>query len=126
MRRKRCGDGPIAFAWRQAESGTALEEVCRRLGLSEPGFHRWKRQHAEMGVPEIRRLRQLEDEEARLKKLVADLTLDRAMRRGMSCAERGEARCSARARGSSPSGLRHQRTAGLPLPPESLRGGWTQ
>jgi putative transposase len=79
MKRKRYSDEQIAFALRQAESGTAVEEICRKLGISEPTFYRWKKQYAGMGVPEIRRLKQLEDENSKLKKLVADLTLDRAM-----------------------------------------------
>jgi putative transposase len=76
MKRKRYSDEQIAFALRQAESGTAVEEICRKLGISEPTFYRWKKQYAGMGVPEIRRLKQLEDENSKLKKLVADLTLD--------------------------------------------------
>ncbi len=79
MRRKRYTGEQIASALRQAESGTAVEEICRKMGISEPTFYRWKKQFAGMGVPEIRRLKQLEDENAKLKKLVADLTLDRAM-----------------------------------------------
>jgi putative transposase len=79
MKRKRYNDEQIAFALRQAESGTAVEEICRKMGVSEPTFYRWKKQFAGMGVPEIRRLKQLEDENSKLKKLVADLTLDRAM-----------------------------------------------
>ena len=79
MKRKRYNDEQIAFALRQAESGTAVEESCRKMSISEPTFYRWKKQFAGMGVPEIRRLKQLEDENAKLKKLVADLTLDRAM-----------------------------------------------
>jgi putative transposase len=79
MKRKRYSDEQIAFALRQAESGTAVEEICRKLGISEPKFYRWKKQYAGMGMPEIRRLKQLEDENSKLKKLVADLTLDRAM-----------------------------------------------
>lgn len=79
MKRKRYSDEQIAFALRQAESGTPVDEICRKLGISEPTFYRWKKQYAGMGVPEIRRLKQLEDENAKLKKLVADLTLDRAM-----------------------------------------------
>ena len=79
MKRKRYNDEQIAFALRQAESGTAVEEICRKMGISEPTFYRWKKQFAGMGVPEIRRLKPLEDEDAKLKMLAADLTLDRAM-----------------------------------------------
>ena len=79
MKRKRYSEEQVAFALRQAESGTAVEEICRKLGVSEPTFYRWKKQFAGMGVAEIRRLKQLEEENARLKRLVADLTLDKTM-----------------------------------------------
>ena len=69
----------IAYALRQAESGTPVLEVCRKLGISEQTFYRWKRKFAGMGVAELRRLRQLEEENRQLKQLVADLTLDRHM-----------------------------------------------
>ena len=79
MKRKRYSEALVAFALRQAESGTAVEEICRKLGVSEPTFYGWKKQFAGMGVAEIRRLKQLEEENARLKRLVADLTLDKTM-----------------------------------------------
>lgn len=70
MKRKRYSDEQIAFALRQAENGTLVEEVCRKLGVSEATFY----QFAGMGVVEIRRLKQLEEENAKLKRLVADLS----------------------------------------------------
>ena len=79
MRRSRYTDEQVAFALKQAELGTPVAEVCRKMGVSEPSFYRWKKRFAGMGVPEIRRLKQLEDENAKLKRLVADLTLDRSM-----------------------------------------------
>ena len=79
MPRKRFTNEQIAFALRQSESGTTVEEICRKMGVSEPTFYRWKKQFVGMGVPEIRRLKQLEEENAKLKRLVADLTLDRTM-----------------------------------------------
>ena len=79
MKRQRCTDEQVAFALRQAESGTAVGEICRKMGVSEPTFHRWKKQFAGMGVAEIRRLKQLEEENTKLKRLVADLTLDKTM-----------------------------------------------
>jgi putative transposase len=69
----------IAYALRQAEAGTPVVEVCRKLGVSEQTFYRWKRRFAGMGVAELRRLRQLEEENRQLKQLVADLTLDKHM-----------------------------------------------
>ncbi len=79
MKRKRFSEEQIAFALRQADSGTTIEETCRKMGISEPNFYRWKKVYAGMGVTEIRRLKQLEDENAKLKRVVADLTLDKAM-----------------------------------------------
>ena len=79
MKQKRYADEQIAFALRQAESGTAVAEICRKLGISEPTFYRWKKQFAGMGTVEIRRLKQLEEENAKLKRLVADLSLDKTM-----------------------------------------------
>jgi putative transposase len=79
MKRKLYTDEQVAFALRQAEAGTAVAEVCRKMGVSEATFFRWKKQFAGMGVAEIRRLKQLEDENAKLKRLVADLTLDKTM-----------------------------------------------
>ena len=79
MPRKKMSEEQIAFALRQAESGTPVAEICRRLGVSEASFYRWKKVYAGMGVSEIRRLEQLEDENTKLKRLVADLTLDKTM-----------------------------------------------
>jgi putative transposase len=79
MKKSRYTEEQIAFALRQAESGTPVAEVIRKMGITEPTFYRWKKQFAGMGVAEIRRLKQLEDENARLKRLVADLILDKTM-----------------------------------------------
>jgi putative transposase len=79
MKRKRFSEEQIAFALRQADSGTTIEEICRKMGISEPTFYRWKKVYAGMGVTEIRRLKQLEDENGKLKRVVADLTLDKVM-----------------------------------------------
>jgi putative transposase len=78
-KRKRCSEAQIAFALRQAESGAPVVEIIRKMGISEMTFYRWKKKYAGMGVAEVRRLRQLEDENQRLKRLVADLTLDKQM-----------------------------------------------
>ena len=58
MKRKRYSDEQIAFALRQTETGVSVEEICRKLGVSEATFYRWKKQFAGMGVVEIRRLKQ--------------------------------------------------------------------
>lgn len=77
--RKRFTEGQIAFALRQAASGTPVAEITRKMGISEQTFYRWKKHFTGMGISEIRQLRQLEDENRRLKRLVADLTLDKQM-----------------------------------------------
>jgi len=77
--KKRFTEAQIAFALRQAESGTPVSEIIRKMGISEQTFYRWKKKYAGMGVAELRRLKQLEDENRRLKRLVADLTLDKQM-----------------------------------------------
>jgi len=79
MKKTRFTEQQIAFALQQVEQGTAVEELTRRLGVSEATFYRWKKKFHGMGVAELRRLRQLEDENRKLKNLVADLSLDKAM-----------------------------------------------
>jgi len=69
----------IAFAIRQAESGTSVPEVCRKMGIAEQTFYRWKKKFAGMGIAEVRRLKILEEENRKLKQLVADLSLDKQM-----------------------------------------------
>lgn len=69
----------IVQAIQQAESGEKAAEICRKLGISEQTFYTWKRKYSGMGLSELRELRQLRDENAKLKKLVADLSLDRHM-----------------------------------------------
>ncbi len=79
MKKSKFTDEQVAYAIRRVESGTTATEVCREMGITEQTFYRWKKQYAGMGNTEIRRLRQLEDENAKLKKLVADLSLDKHM-----------------------------------------------
>jgi putative transposase len=68
------------FALQQAETGVAVAEVCRKLGVSEATFYNWKKKkYGGLGPGELRRLRQLEEENGRLKQIVADLTLDKQM-----------------------------------------------
>ena len=75
--KKRFTEEQKAFALRQADSGVPIGEILRKLGISEATFYRWKKKYGGMGVAEIRRLKHLEDENRRLKGLVADLTLDK-------------------------------------------------
>ena len=64
---------------RQAESGTSVAEIIRKLGISEQTFYQWKKRFAGLGIAELRRLRILEEENGKLKQLVADLSLDKKM-----------------------------------------------
>ena len=77
MKRSRYTEEQIVYALRQAESGIAVSDVCRQMGVSEATFYVWKKKYAHLGLSELRKLKQLEDENTRLKRLVADLTLDR-------------------------------------------------
>ena len=79
MKRKRFTEEQITYALRQAESGTPVAEVCRKLQITEQTFYRWKKKYAAMGIAELRRLKELERENKQLKRLVADLTLDKQM-----------------------------------------------
>ena len=79
MKRKRYTDEQIAYALRQAESGTPVTEICRKLGVSQQTFYTWRRKFAGMGVAELRELRQLREENKKLKELVADLSLEKHM-----------------------------------------------
>ena len=77
MKRSRYSDEQVAYALRQAETGTAVADVCRQLGISDATFYVWKKKYANLGTTELRELRLLREENAKLKRLVADLSLDK-------------------------------------------------
>jgi putative transposase len=77
MKKSKFTDEQIAFALKQAEMGTAVSEICRKMGIAEATFYKWKIKFGGLMPSEVRRLKQLEEENSRLKRLVADLTLDR-------------------------------------------------
>ena len=79
MKRSKYTEEQIAFALKQAEVGTSVEEVCRKMGISDATFYNWRKKYGGLGPSELRRLRQLEEENGKLKRLVADLSLDKAM-----------------------------------------------
>ena len=79
MKRSKFGEQQIAFILRQAEEGTSVEEVCRKAGVSQQTYDRWRKKYGGLMPSEMRRLKQLEEENQRLKRLVADLSLDKEM-----------------------------------------------
>jgi putative transposase len=79
MKKSKFTEAQIVFALRQAETGVKIEEVCRKMGISEATFHNWKKKYGGLGVAELRRLKELQEENQRLKQIVADLSLDKQM-----------------------------------------------
>lgn len=79
MKTSKFTEGQIAFVLKQAEDGTPVAEVCRKAGIAEATFYNWRKQYAGLMPSEVKRLRQLEEENAKLKRIVADLSLDKAM-----------------------------------------------
>ncbi len=75
--KKGTSEEKIIYALRQVEGGKKATEVCREMGISEPTFYNWKKKYSGLGVSELRRLKQLEEENGKLKRLVADLSLDK-------------------------------------------------
>jgi putative transposase len=77
MKKSRFTEEQIAYALRLAKGGTPVADACRQIGISDATFYTWKKKYAEIGVSELRKLKQLDDENARLRRIVADLTLDK-------------------------------------------------
>lgn len=79
MKKSKFTEAQIAFVLKQADEGTAVAEVCRKAGISEATFYNWRKRYGGMMPSEVRKLRQIEEENAKLKRLVADLSPDKAM-----------------------------------------------
>jgi len=79
MKKSKFTEEQITFALKQVELGTSVAEVCRKMGISDATFYAWKKKYGGLGTSELRRLRQLEEENRKLKQLVADLSLDKIM-----------------------------------------------
>lgn len=79
MKASKFSEAQIAFVLKQAEEGATVADVCRKAGISDATFYNWRKKYAGLMPSEMKRLRQLEDENAKLKRIVADLSLDKAM-----------------------------------------------
>ena len=79
MKASRFSESQIAYVLQQAEEGTAIGEVCRSAGISEATFYNWRKKYGGLLPSEMKRLKLMEEENSKLKKLVADLSLDKAM-----------------------------------------------
>jgi putative transposase len=79
MKASKFTEAQIAFVLKQAADGTPVGEVCRKVGISDATFYNWRKKYAGLLPSEMKRLRQLEEENAKLKRIVADLSLDKAM-----------------------------------------------
>jgi putative transposase len=79
MKKSKFTEAQIVFALKQSETGVGVAEVCRKMGISEATFYNWKKKYGGLGVTELKRLKQLEEENAKLKQIVADLSLDKQM-----------------------------------------------
>src|SRR5215467_9225519 len=113
MKRSRFNEEQIIAILREQEAGVKTVEVCRKHGISDATFYKWKARYGGMEVSDARRLKALEDENAKLKKLLAEAMLDNAMLRDVA-QENGDARRQTRGRRSPPPGLRGEPAAGMP------------
>jgi putative transposase len=82
MRTSKFTEEQMAYALKQAELGISVEEVCRKMGISSATFYKWRQKYAGVGPSELRPLRQLEEENRKLKQMVADLSLDKSLTEG--------------------------------------------
>jgi putative transposase len=112
MPRKGQSEEKIVFALRQVEGGKKVADVCREMGVSQQTFYAWKKRYAGVGVSELRELRQLREENRKLKTLVADLTLDKHILQEV-LSKKSEVLRPARTGAGPAPGIWSQRTEGL-------------
>ncbi len=79
MKKSRFTDEQIAFALKQAETGTRIDEICRKMGISDATLYKWRQKYGGSEPSELRTLKRLEEKNIKLKRIVADLSLDKAM-----------------------------------------------
>jgi putative transposase len=115
MKRSRFSDQQIAFVLRQADEGTAIAEVCRKVGISEATYYNWRKKFGGLMPSEMRRLKQLEEENGKLKRIVADLALDKEIFR-TSSSENYRACAAARTGRPGESDVAGEHPAGLLRP----------
>ena len=133
MKASKFTDAQKAFIIRQGEEGTAVAEICRKAGISQATYFNWKKKYGGLMPSEMKRLRELEEENGRLKRIVADLSLDKEMLRGTSSSEKCKACRQAQAggwdahrlEGAGAPGMRCSslRSVELPLPIPPPRSG---
>src|SRR6059058_4197950 len=114
-KKSRFTEEQIMRALKEVDAGGKVDELCRRLGVTQTTFYRWKSKFGGMEVSDARRLKQLEDENRRLKQMVADLSLDLQQRR-CCCEKNGEARGVPLSRGPRDEGIRSQLAPRLSRP----------
>ena len=113
MKASRFSDAQKAFILKQGADGVPVADICCKAGISQATYFNWKKKHDGLLPTEMGRLKQLEDENAKLKRLVAELTLDKAMLQDV-VRKNGKARCPARGCALLATALRGERAAGLP------------
>ena len=79
MKRAKFTEAQIAFVLKQVEDGVSVAEVCRKAGIAEATFYNWRKRYGGLMPSEMKRLKLLEEENSKLKRLIADLSLDKAM-----------------------------------------------
>jgi putative transposase len=114
MKRKRFSEEQIIAILREHEAGVATKELCRKHGMSSAAFYTWKAKYGGMDVSDARKLRSLESENAKLKKLLAEAMIDNAALKDL-LGKNGDARPEARGRRSSRNGASDERAAGVQL-----------
>lgn len=113
MKRKRFSEEQIIGILKEHDAGVSVAELCRKHGVSDASIYKWKAKFGGMDVSEAKRLKSLEDENAKLKRLLADAMLDNAALKDL-LGKNGDARCGARGCRTSQSHIRDERAAGVP------------
>ena len=122
MKKSRFTEEQITYALRLADGGTPVVDVCRQIGVSEATYYTWKKKYADLGISEVRRLKMLEDENARLRRIVADLTLDKQILQEVVRKKRSEGCQAARAGSLDAGALQGERASIVSTGPAAAFG----